>query len=249
MQWGVRVFGLAAVVLGVVGFVFDDYAAIWESAPKTWPAHDALAYVSAAILLLGGAACFVPKTAKWGALALAAFYGLWVLALKLPGVVAHPIELGPWQAMAEIVAMTMGGVIAYTLSTGAAFDARYAKLARCVFAACCIVFGVAHFVFLKDTASFAPAWIPPSPTVWACITGACQVAAGLAFITGIQARLAALLLTVMYIGFGLFVHLPLTIKDVHDHFGWCANGINGVLIGAAWCVMDSLNADRKRHLA
>jgi uncharacterized membrane protein len=217
---------------------------VWQSVPKTWPAHDALAYVSGAILLIGGVASFVPRTARWGALILAAFYGLWVLALKLPDVVAHPISLAPWQAMAEIVAMTAGGVIAYAMGGNAAGGERTIGVARCVFGACCIIFGAAHFVFLKATASFIPSWIPLSGTFWAYATGVCQIAAGIAIITGIQARLAAMLLTLMYVGFGLFVHLPLVLKDAHDHFAWCANGINGALIGAAWCLADSLRRDR-----
>ncbi len=241
MQLGARVYGLAAIVLGLVGIAFDDYAAIWEPVPKTWPAHDVLAYVSAAILLLGGAAIFIPKTAKWGALGLAGFYGLWVLALKLPGVVAHPLSLGPWQAMSEIIAMTVGGVIAFGLSGGMTNSETSLKIARCVFGACCLIFGASHFVFLKATASFIPTWIPPSPMVWAYVTGVCQIAAGVALITGIQARLAAILLTVMYVGFGALVHLPLILKDPHDHFSWCANAINATLIGAAWCVADSLS--------
>jgi uncharacterized membrane protein YphA (DoxX/SURF4 family) len=237
---------LAAIVLGIVGLVFDDYAAVWQPVPKTWPAHDLLAYVSGAILLVGGVASFVPKAARWGALILAVFYGLWVLALKLPGVIAHPTHLAPWQAMAEIVAITVGGVLAYVLSGGVTRGETPVKIARCVFGACCIIFGAAHFVFLKETAAFVPARIPPSPTFWAYATGVCQIAAGVAFITGLQARLAAILLTVMYIGFGLFVHLPLIMKDVHDHFGWCANAINGALIGAAWCMADSLRRDRAK---
>ena len=241
MQLGARVYGLAAIVLGLVGIAFDDYAAVWQPVPKTWPAHDLLAYVSGAILLLGGAAIFLPKTAKWGALALAAFYGLWVLALKLPGVIEQPLKLAPWQAMSEIVAMTVGGVIAFGLSGGMPKGQAGIRIARCVFGACCLIFGLAHFVFLKETESFIPTWIPPSPMVWAYVTGACQIAAGLAFISGIQARLAAILLTVMYVGFGVLVHLPLILKDPHDHFSWCANAINATLIGAAWCVADSLS--------
>jgi uncharacterized membrane protein YphA (DoxX/SURF4 family) len=242
MQLGARVYGLAAIVLGVVGLVFDDYAAVWQPVPKAWPAHDLLAYVSAAIPVLGGAATLLPKTARWGTLALAAFFALWVLVLKLPGVVKHPIDLGPWQAMAEIVAITVGGVIAYTMSSGGVTNGdRIARIAGCVFGACCIIFGASHFVFSKETAAFVPAWIPPSQLVWAYVTGACQIAAGLAIITGVQARLAAVLLTVMYVGFGALVHLPLILRDAHDHFAWCANAVNATLIGAGWCVADSLS--------
>ncbi|HWE45906.1 MAG TPA: DoxX family membrane protein [Caulobacteraceae bacterium] len=236
---GRRVYGLAAIVLGLVGIVFDDYAAIWQPVPKGWPAHDLLAYVSGAILLVGGAAIFLPKTARWGALLLAVFYGLWVLALKLPPVIAKPMSFAPWQAMSEIVGMTAGGVVAYGLSIRN--GDRFMRGGQLVFGVCCVIFGVAHFVFLKPTESFIPSWIPPSPMIWAYVTGACQIAAGLAFLTGVRARLAAVLLTVMYVGFGLLVHLPLLFKDVHDHFAWCANGVNGVLIGAAWCVADSLS--------
>ena len=237
---GTRVYGLAAVVLGVVGIVFDDYAAIWQPVPTTWPAHDVLAYVSGAILLIGGLASFVPKTARAGAAILAAFYALWVLALKLPPVVQHPASFANWHAMAEVVGIVMGGVIAYGLNGGFKNVEPAMRGARCVFGACCIVYGAAHFVFLKATNSFIPAWMPLSPTVWSYLTGAGHIAAGVAIITGLQARLAAILLTVMFVIFGALVHFPPILKDVHDHFAWCANGINGALIGAAWCVADSL---------
>lgn len=239
-EFGSRVYGLAAIVLGVVGIVFDDYAAIWQPVPKSWPAHDVLAYVSGAILLIGGVASFVPKTARAGAAILAGFYALWVLALKLPPVIQHPGAFANWHAMAEVVGIVMGGVIAYTLNGGFKNTEQALRGARCVFGACCIVYGAAHFVFLKATNTFIPHGMPLSPTFWSYLTGVGQIAAGVAFITGVQARLAAILLTVMYVIFGALVHFPLILKDVHDHFGWCANGINGALIGAAWCVADSL---------
>jgi uncharacterized membrane protein YphA (DoxX/SURF4 family) len=245
-DWGRRVYGLAAIFLGMVGFAYDDYAAVWEPVPKSWPAHDILAYVSAGILVAGGLLINLPRTARAGALVLAGFYGLWVVALKLPPVIAAPIHFAPWQAMSEIVAITLGGVLAWTtLGAGGAGERRIASLARCAFGACCIIFGVAHFFFAKETAAFIPAWIPPSQPFWADVTGVCQIAAGLAFISGVQARLAAVLLTVMYVGFGLLVHIPLLLKDVHSHFGWAANAVNSTLVGAAWCLADSLAKGRR----
>jgi uncharacterized membrane protein len=238
--FGSRVYGLAAIVLGVTGIAFDDYAAVWQPVPKTWPAHDLLAYVSGAILLIGGVASFVPKTARVGALVLAAFYGLWVLALKLPPVVQHPGGFEYWHALSEVLGISMGGVLAFALNGGFKNTEAAMRGARVIFGVCCVAYGAAHFVFLKATNSFIPTWMPLSPTFWSYLTGAGHIAAGLALITGVQARLAAVLLTAMFVVFGALVHFPLLLKDAHDHFAWCANGINGALIGVAWCAADSL---------
>jgi uncharacterized membrane protein YphA (DoxX/SURF4 family) len=72
------------------------------------------------------------------------------------------------------------------------------------------------------------------------VTGIAHIAAGLAIIAGVQARLAAILLTVMYASFTLLVHLPLVIGDPSSHWIWSENAVNIALIGTAWVVADSL---------
>jgi uncharacterized membrane protein YphA (DoxX/SURF4 family) len=59
-------------------------------------------------------------------------------------------------------------------------------------------------------------------------------------LTGIQARLAAILLTAMYVIFGLLVHLPSVMADPSSHSNWAENAINLILTGAAWRLADSL---------
>src|SRR5437763_529874 len=76
------------------------------------------------------------------------------------------------------------------------------------FGACLLVFGTSHFLYAQFTASLVAAWLPPSRLFWAYATGAAQIAAGLAMLTGVKARLAAILLTIMYAAFGLLVHIP-----------------------------------------
>jgi hypothetical protein len=68
------------------------------------------------------------------------------------------------------------------------------------------------------------------------------IAAGLAFISGVHALLAARLLTLMYVIFHIFVHLPILMAGHTILFNWEENAVNLALIGAAWIIADSLAA-------
>jgi len=57
----------------------------------------------------------------------------------------------------------------------------------------------------------------------------------------VQARLAAILLTVMYASFTPLVHVPLLLGDPSSHFNWSENALNLTLTGVAWVVADSLS--------
>jgi uncharacterized membrane protein YphA (DoxX/SURF4 family) len=85
-----------------------------------------------------------------------------------------------------------------------------------------------------------PKWLPPTQEFWTYATGVGHIAAGLALLTGIQARLAAILLTVMFASFTPLVHLPMLLADPANHFNWSENALNLALTGAAWVMADSL---------
>ena len=63
----------------------------------------------------------------------------------------------------------------------------------------------------------------------------------MAILSGVQARLAAILLTVMYAAFTPLVHLPLLLAAPGVYFNWTENALNLALVGAAWVVADSLS--------
>ena len=76
--------------------------------------------------------------------------------------------------------------------SGRGRDARPRCSLRAILAgASAIVFGFAHFDYIDSRRSIVPAWIPPTRLFWAWATGAGHLAAGLALVSGIQARLAA----------------------------------------------------------
>jgi len=241
---GRRVYGLGAIGLALVSLKYGDAAAVWLPAPAHMPGRQILVYALIGLLLLAGLAINLARTAALGALVLAAIFALTTLVLRLPDILAGPTDWGGWENIAEAVAMALGGVLAWTQTPGinetrAGAVARFARLA---FGACLVIFGISHFVYAKFTASLVPAWLPPSQMFWADATGLAQIAAGLAMLSGVQARLAAILLTVMYAGFGLLVHIPSIVAAPHVANNWSENAINFLLLGAAWTLADSLGA-------
>ena len=103
-----------------------------------------------------------------------------------------------------------------------------------------MLFGGAHFVYMNLTAPLVPKWLPPSPEFWGYATGVAHIAAGLAILARVQARLAAILLTVMYASFSVLVHLPLLAGDPDNAWFLAENAVNLALTGVAWVVADSL---------
>ena len=96
-----------------------------------------------------------------------------------------------------------------------------------------MVFGFAHFNYIDFTAGFIPAWIPWK-VFWAWATGAGHLAAGLAFVSGIQARLAATLLAGMMGSFVVLLHIPRVIAHPEVHAEWIMLAVSSALTGSAW---------------
>jgi hypothetical protein len=238
---GSRVYGLAAIAIGLVGLFWGDFAAPWQPVPDGIPGRTFLAYAAALAFIGGGAAIQWPRTAKPGTWLLAALYALFAL-LWGRRIFGHPQIFATWSGTAEPLAMMVGGLIAYAclLPRDSVGAKRLALGGRLVFGLCLVAFATAHFLYVTETASMVPAWMPGGGCAWALITGACHLVAGLALLSGVQAKLAARLLTAMFAGFGLLVWLPQLFATPHVHMAWGGNAINLALVGAAWVVADSL---------
>lgn len=239
---GWRVYGLGVIAMALLclaGGVFDP----GQPVPEGFPGRTALAYAAAAFMLVTGAAIEWRRTITRGAAALTAYYALIVVILMNGRVVlAHFAEYGTYENLAEQLAIMAGGLIIYATYAriDAALAARLARLGQVLFGICALIFGGAHFAYMEYTASLVPRWLPPSQVFWVWATGLGHLAAGVAILTGVRARLAAILLTVMYASFTPLVHLPMLLADPSRHFLWTENAANLALTGVAWVVADSL---------
>jgi uncharacterized membrane protein YphA (DoxX/SURF4 family) len=240
--FGWRVWGLGVMALALVSLAWGDFDP-GQPVPKAFPDRTALAYAAAAFMLVAGAAVEWRRTVAWAAAALTAYYALIVVILMNGRVaLAHYGEYGAYSGAAEQLAIAATGLIVYAAnaSTDAALAARLTRLGRIAFGVCAVLFGGAHFFYMNLTAPLVPKWLPPSQEFWGYATGVGQIVAGVAIITGVRDRLAAILLTAMYVSFTLLVHGPMLVADPSSHWIWSENALNLALIGAAWVVADSL---------
>jgi uncharacterized membrane protein YphA (DoxX/SURF4 family) len=241
---GLRVYGCGAIVLGMVGLAWGDFALVWQPVPSNVPDRTALAYAVAGVLLAAGLAVQWERTARAGAIALTTLYALCVGLLHIPRVVARPSDLSTWAGVAEQLALVAGGLTAYAIAAriDGRDSARLTRFAQLIFGVCLFSFGLVHFYYIDATASYVPAWLPPGRVFWACATGIAHWAAAVAIVTGVLASTGARLLTVMYIVFGVLVHAPSIFIDPASHLNWAANAMNLALVGAAWVIADSIEA-------
>jgi hypothetical protein len=248
---GRHVYGLAAIALGLIGLWWGDFASVWQPLPIDPAARKQLAYAAALLLLASGMAMQWRRTAKPASLVLAALYAVFVLGWARR-VIAAPRIFGTWLGVAEQLALVVGGIIAFASLRETAAAVRMVKAGRIVFGICLVVFGVAHLIYVKETAAMVPNWLPPDARFWAQATGGAHLAAGLALLSGISALLAARLATAMFAGFGLLVWLPMLIAHPDLHMNWGGNAVNLALVGAIWVIADAIRkldpSGTSRHL-
>lgn len=239
--YGRYVYGLGVIAIALVCLAWGsfDYS---QPVPKDFPARAVLATAAAIFMLVAGAAVEWRRTASRGAAALALYFAV-IVVLLLNGrvVLAHYAEYGAYSGAAGQVAIAAGALIVHatTAEIDAARAARLIRIGQVAFGICAILFGGAHFFYMNLTAPLVPRWLPPSGEFWGTATGVAHIAAGLAILSGVQARLAAILLTVMYGSFTPLVHIPQVLADP-SHWNWSENAANLVLTGVAWVVADSL---------
>jgi uncharacterized membrane protein len=246
MAFGRRVYGVGILTLGLACLAFGDFLP-GQTVPDNFPARTVLAYVAGAFMVVAAAAIEWRRTAAWGAAALTSYYAVFVL-LMMNGrlLFANYAVYGTYEGIAMQLAIAASGLIVYAtaaqneLMIGAALAARLLRLGQMAFGICTLIWGGAHFVYMNLTAPLVPKWLPPGQVFWGYLTGVCFIAAGLAILTGVKARLAAILLTAMIASFGLLANGPMLVADPSSHWNWTESALNLALIGAAWVVTDSL---------
>lgn len=112
-----------------------------------------------------------------------------------------------------------------------------ALIGRIFFAIALIGLGIEHFVFEEFVTGRAP---KAGSLVWAYVSGAIVIAAGLAILTGWKARLAAILVGILILVWALLRHVPVIAGDSLFGGSWTAAGKVLTFFGGAFAIAGTL---------
>jgi len=239
------VFAAIMIAIGIVGLIKSDFTPVWDPIPQD---SHALAHLCSFISLATGIGLLWQRTVAAATRVLFAGLLLWLLLLRVPNIILSPTfgVFWPGFVTAEMVA---GSWVLYTWFAadwdkqhlGFATGKEGLRIARALYGAALIFFGFAHFFDLQDTVSLVPGWLPWH-VAWAYFTGGAFVAAGVAVLINMYARLAAALSSLQMGMFTLLVWVPIIAAGSKDAFQWRETFVSAALTAGGWVVADSYRA-------
>ena len=176
---------------------------------------------------------------------------LWMALFKASVIIGAPLVPVSYESWGETAVLVAAAWVLYaTFAAPQRFAAGDGGLqsARVLYGFALIAFGVAHFAYLKLTASLVPAWLPLHEEL-AAFTGATYIAAGIAILTGIAARLAATLAILQVASFTLLVWAPAIAAGNADAAHWSEFVVSCAITAAAWVIADSYKGASWLHAA
>ena len=219
------------MAFGLITLAWHDY--------NDWHPWRYIIYAAAAALIFGGAAIQFRRTSKTGAAVLGAVYLVFALQC-VPRIVATPQIYNSWGNFFEQFSLVTGAAIVYARFSSPWSPETLNRIGRILLGICAVSFTLEQAFYLRATATLVPKWFPPNQMFWAVTTTGLFALAAVALLTNRMSLLATRLLTMMLVGFGLLVWVPLLLSDPHSHANWSETVETFAIAGTAWILADLL---------
>jgi uncharacterized membrane protein len=255
--FGDALFAAPVAGVAVLSLVYGNFAPLLD--PFPWP--NALTFALGLVLLATSIGLLFERTLAASAFTVAVCATAWALVRTSP-IFQAPRSIGSWYGFCEAVSVLVGVWTLYALHRRhnragivAPLTSDIAlRVARGLFGAACLVYGIAHFAYAAYSLPFVPTWLPARvPLLYA--TGIFHAAAGAGLILGILPRLAARLEATMIILFGVLVWLPSYFANPTPKWAgnlqnqWSETIVTFLLAGVACLIADSLSSDQRQKVA
>lgn len=217
------------------------------------PAYVAVAILSGLFLLTASVSVATDAGAPTLPLVLAAIFISWIVALQFPSAVVFPALLrSPWWIRTFEVLSLAGGALVLAGLTISPRRRDWIRMGSLFYGISLPVFGALHVIYPGSVAALVPAFYP-WPLFLAYLTGAAKIVGGLAIVSGLFPRAAAMCAGVLFGTYVLTLHIPRAITihgpqltSADDAVQLAARaGLTSLCVaigmwGAAWIVADGL---------
>ncbi len=195
-----------------------DAADIAQLIPTWMFARLFWAYFVGVALIAAGLAISAKRYMRLAGCLTALMFFLFVLMMHIPGVAEHPRDRFSWAILFRDSSFGAGALaLAGAMTPGSSLDRGRGNLAvavaRVIIGIGMIAYGVEHFLHAGSAPGvplekLTPAWVP-LPHLWAYLSGAIEVIAGVAILINRYAREAAALAGLWIVLLTLFLYVPI----------------------------------------
>jgi uncharacterized membrane protein len=221
LKAGKIIFATALVAFGLIHIINQNFPVGLIPVPATVPGRLALVNIAGIALIAAGLMLFTNKLTYYGALTAGVVWALLIIFLHLPLLLMDLSKPNAWTGTFECLMLLSGTLVIIDGCFPFHKKPKYspALIARYLYMSGLVAFAVMHYIYLQYLATLVPVWLP-GHVVWAWVVLAAFSLSAISILINKQAKLAFIMLAIMYLTWVVILHLPRAFAKMHSEPEW-----------------------------